>query len=117
MPPPKDLIVPGDGELTIEQMQEIAEGGRDAFERCYRAAFEYAPELWGRINMRYHVDEHGRLVGVYQKGSRFPDKRVSQCILREARKLSAVRPKGGEIRFFAPIRLHTDRADTRQPEP
>jgi hypothetical protein len=109
-PPPDELIVPGDGEMPIEEMQKGVEAGMPAFEACYRAAFAYAPELWGRILMRYHVNEHGTLKGVYEWGSYFPDKRVSQCILRHARRLTFPRPSAGEIRFFVPLRLSSDRS-------
>lgn len=112
MPPPEEEIVPGEGTLPLEAMTAGVEAGREAFEACYRAAFDYAPGVWGRIILRFHVTEHGKLDGAFEAGSRFPDARVQQCILHAARKLSFPKPEGGDIRFMVPIRLWTDRADT-----
>ncbi len=110
MPPPKDLIVPGDGTMTLEDMRKGAEAGRDAFEKCYRAAFAYAPALWGRMRLRFHVTDRGKLEGVYESGSSFPDARVQQCVLRAARTLRFPKPDGGDIRFFVPIRFSTNKS-------
>jgi hypothetical protein len=109
-PPEEETKKPGDGEMPLEEMQKGVQAGEPAFEACYREAFEYAPGLWGRLLMRFHVNEHGTLKGVYQWGTYFPDARVSQCILRQARKLKFPKPKGGDIRFVVPLRLFTDRS-------
>lgn len=115
MPPPEDEIKPGDGTMPLEEMKAGVEAGREAFEACYRAAFDYAPGLWGRIILRFHVTEHGKLDEAFEAGSRFPDARVQQCILHAARELRFPKPEGGDIRFLVPIRLWTDRADTARP--
>lgn len=112
MPPPEEEIKPGDGTLPLEEMKAGVDEGREAFEACYRAAFDYAPGLWGRIILRFHVTEHGKLDEAFEAGSRFPDARVQQCILHAARKLRFPKPEGGDIRFLVPIRLWTDRAET-----
>jgi len=112
MPPPDDLIVPGDGQLAIEHIQQVVEAALPELEGCYRAAWEYAPELWGRMLLRFHVNEHGTLAGVFEWGSRFPDARMQQCVLHAARKLKFSRPKNGEIRFFVPLRFSSEQADT-----
>lgn len=110
MPPPDDLIVPGEGQLPIEKMRAGVEPGLGAFEACYRAAFVYAPQLWGRVLMRFHLTEKGVLDEVFEAGSYFPDARVQQCILRAARKLKFARPKDGDIRFLVPLRLSSSRS-------
>ena len=112
MPPPEDLIIPGDGELPIEAMRAGVEAGLPEIEKCYQSAFEYAPGLWGRILLRFHLTERGVLDEAFPAGSRFPDARVQQCVLHAARRFQFSRPKGGEIRFVVPLRLFTDRADT-----
>jgi hypothetical protein len=111
MPPPKDAIEPGRGQLSAEQMHAGVTAGLSAFEACFRTGLEYAPELWGRIPIRFHVTEQGRLDEAFDAGGRFPDARVRQCVLREARKLRFPKPKGGDLRFVVPVRLWTDRAD------
>lgn len=120
MPPPEDLIVPGDGELPVEKMRAGVEAGRSAFETCYRAAFDYAPRLWGRVVIRFHVTDKGVLDEAFEAGSHFPDARVQQCILRAARKLKFSRPKDGDVRFLAPLRLSNSRSvigDPNAPKP
>jgi hypothetical protein len=112
MPPPADLIVPGEGELSHELMHAPIEAALPAIETCYRAAFDYAPGLWGRIVIRFHVTADGKLAGAFEGGSRFPDKRVRQCILRAVRSLRFTAPQGGDIRFLVPLRLSNPKADT-----
>jgi hypothetical protein len=87
-----------------------AELGRAAFEGCYRAALEYAPELWGRVPIRFHVTRKGLVDEAFDDGGRLPDARLRQCILRAARKLQFPAPRGGDLRFVVPLRMSTDRA-------
>ncbi|MEM1031062.1 MAG: AgmX/PglI C-terminal domain-containing protein [Myxococcota bacterium] len=117
MPPPKDLIVPGDGTLSLEAMRAGVEAGRDAILECYRAAFAYAPGLWGRIILRFAVSARGATTEAFEAGSRFPDARTTQCIVRAARNFAFSRPDGGDIRFVVPIRLWREGADVARPDP
>jgi hypothetical protein len=110
MPPPEEEAVPGDGTLDLEAMRAGVESGRAALETCYRAGLAYAPALWGRLLVRFHLTDRGVLDEAFEAGSRFPDPRTRQCLLRELRKLKFPRPAGGEIRFVVPIRFYTDRA-------
>ena len=78
---------------------------------CYRAAFSYAPELWGRILIRFHLTEKGRVDEAFEdEETKFPDPRVRQCVIREARKLKFARPKEGDLRFMVPLRLWNSRS-------
>jgi hypothetical protein len=110
MPPPEDLIVPGDGTLPSEAMAKGARAGMPELEACYRAAFSYAPALWGRILIRFHLTDQGKLDEAFEAGTQFPDARVSQCVVRAARKLKFDKPEGGEIRFVVGLRFHSDRS-------
>jgi hypothetical protein len=116
LPPPEDLIVPGDGEMAIEDMRAGVEAGREMFDACYRAAFVYAPALWGRIVIRFHVTDRGKLDEAFEAGSYFPAARVRQCVVQAARKLKFPRPKNGDIRFFAPIRFSNSRSVIGNPD-
>jgi hypothetical protein len=110
MPPPPALIVPGDGELSPEAIRAVVEAAFPTFEACYRPALEYAPKLWGRLGIRFHVTEKGKTDEAFEVESRFPDERVSLCVLRAARKLSFPKPAGGDIRFIVPLRFRSDRS-------
>ncbi len=110
VPPPASLVVPGDGELTPEAIRAVVEAALPTFEACYRPALEYAPELWGRLGIRFHVTEKGKTDEAFEVESRFPDERVTLCALRAARKLTFPRPAGGDMRFVVPLRFRTDRA-------
>jgi hypothetical protein len=110
MPPPEELLIPGDGKLTLEAMDTAVRAGVPAFEDCYRAAFAYAPGLWGRMLVRFHLTERGKLDEAFEAGTHFPDERVSQCVLHAARKLRFPKPDGGEIRFVAALRFFSDRS-------
>lgn len=110
VPPPASLIVPGDGEIPPDAVRAVVEGALPAFDACYRAALEYAPELWGRLGIRFHVTEKGQTDEAFEVESRFPDERVTLCVLGAARKLTFPKPAGGDVRFIVPLRFHSDRS-------
>jgi hypothetical protein len=117
VPPPDELLLAGKGKLEVAAMRRGVEAGVAQFEACYRAAFDYAPGLWGRIAIRFHLTEHGTLDEAFQVESRFPDVRVSQCVLRAARKLRFDAPKEGDIRFVVALRLWSIHASTAPGDP
>ncbi|MBM4356886.1 MAG: AgmX/PglI C-terminal domain-containing protein [Deltaproteobacteria bacterium] len=111
MPPPEDRLVPGDGQLPVAAMESGVRAGLPAFEACYRDALVRAPELWGRIVLRFHLTARGKLDEVFQSGTAFPDPRVAQCVVRAARSLSFPKPQGGDLRFLVGLRLSSDRSE------
>lgn len=110
MPPPLRLITPGDGILDGEAVRAVMTAALPDLERCYRPALAYAPELWGRLGIRFHLTEKGKLDEAFEVESQFPDERVSLCVLRVARKLKFPRMDGGEIRFVVPLRFGAEPA-------
>lgn len=110
MPPPASLITPGDGVLAPDAIRAVIEAALPRFEACYRPALAYAPELWGRLGLRFHVTEKGATDEVFEVESRFPDQRVSLCVLRAARALRFPKPAGGDLRFIVPLRFRSDRS-------
>jgi hypothetical protein len=116
MPPPEELIVPGDGFLSPTAMRDGLRPAEPEFEACYRRALERAPGLWGRILVRFHVTERGKVDEAFQAGTQFPDPRMSQCVLRAARRLSFSKPEGGELRFVFGLRFSSDRSRHELPD-
>ena len=110
VPPPPQLIVAGEGELTPAEMGAAVEAARPSLMGCFEAAQAYAPELWGRLGLRFHVDEKGKADEVFEAESRFPDERVSLCVLRAARQIAFPKPRGGDLRFVVPLRFWSDRS-------
>jgi hypothetical protein len=110
MPPPPSLITPGDGTLDVEAVRAVVTAALPDLEGCYRPALAYAPELWGRLGIRFHLTEKGKLDEAFEVESQFPDERVSLCVLRAARKLKFPRMDGGEIRFVVPLRFGAEPA-------
>jgi hypothetical protein len=117
VPPPPSLVVPGEGELSPEAIRAVVEAALPAFEACYRPALEYAPELWGRLGVRFHVTEKGQTDEAFEVESRFPDERVSLCVLRAARKLAFPRPANGDLRFVVPLRFGVEKPPAAAPAP
>ncbi len=105
MPPPPSLITPGEGTFDVEAVRATMTEALPDLEACYRPALAYAPELWGRLGIRFHLTEKGKLDEAFEVESRFPDERVSLCVLRAARKLKFPKAVGGEIRFVVPLRF------------
>lgn len=108
--PPASLIVAGEGTLTPEEIGAVVEARRSVFEACYREALSYAPGLWGRLGIRFHVTEKGKTDEAFEVESRFPDERVSLCVLRAARQLTFPLPAGGDMRFVVPLRFWSDKS-------
>ena len=115
MPPPEELLVPGDGTLSLQAMTKGVEAGRSDIEACYRAAFAYAPGLWGRLLLRFHLTARGKLDEVFEAGTQFPDTHVSQCVVHAARTWRFPKPQGGELRFVVGLRLQSDRSKHELP--
>jgi hypothetical protein len=116
MPPPPSLITPGDGALDVEAVRAVVTAALPDLEACYRPALAYAPELWGRLAIRFHVTEKGKLDEAFEVESQFPDERVSLCVLRAARKLKFPKAEGGEIRFVVPLRFGMEPAAPAAPD-
>ena len=93
----------------------MVEAALPTFEACYQAALGYAPELWGRLGIRFHVTEKGQTDEAFEVESQFPDERVTLCVLRAARKLRFPRPSGGDLRFVVPLRFRTERSPSASP--
>ncbi|MCC6559370.1 MAG: energy transducer TonB [Polyangiaceae bacterium] len=103
--PPPGAIVPGDGSLAPAAITSAAAAAMPAWRSCYEQGLAGAPELWGRIAVRFHVTADGRADEAFEAGSSFPDERVARCVLRAARALTFPAPEGGDLRFVLPIRL------------
>lgn len=116
MPPPQDELVPGDGAIDRAQIHRVVSLAVPQLEICYRRALLYRPELWGRLVLRFHVTDKGKLDEVFEEESRFPEAPTLHCVLDQARELSFPRPTGGDVRFVVPIRLWNERAPTAPPE-
>ncbi|MSP25663.1 MAG: AgmX/PglI C-terminal domain-containing protein [Myxococcales bacterium] len=108
MPPPTELIVPGDGQLAPEKILAVVDAALPRIEACFAAALAYAPGLWGRMLLRMHLSEQGKLDEVFEAGTQFPDPRTSQCVVHAARKLKFPKPEGGELRFVVGLRFFSD---------
>jgi hypothetical protein len=108
VPPPPALVVPGEGEVPVGAIRAVIEAALPTFEACYRPALAYAPELWGRLGIRFHVTEDGKTDEAFEVESRFPDERVTLCALRAARRLAFPKPEGGDLRFVVPLRFGSE---------
>jgi hypothetical protein len=110
IPPPPSQITPGAGTLPQDVIRGVMLAALPSFEACYRPALSYAPELWGRLAIRFHLTDSGKLDEAFEVESRFPDERVTLCVLHAARALEFPKPAGGEMRFVAALRFWSDRA-------
>lgn len=112
--PPPSVLAPGPGELDPEVIAAVAAEALPAWRACYEAALATAPALWGRLAIRFHVTEHGAVDEAFEVESRFPDERMTRCVLRRARALTFPAPEGGDLRFVVPLRFSPDAHDPEQ---
>ncbi|WP_437958855.1 AgmX/PglI C-terminal domain-containing protein [Sorangium sp. So ce119] len=106
--PPPSVLAPGTGELQPEAIAAAAAEALPAWRSCYEAALAGAPALWGRLAIRFHVTDSGAVDEAFEVESRFPDERLTRCVLRRARALTFPAPEGGDLRVVVPLRLSPD---------
>ncbi|WP_437653869.1 AgmX/PglI C-terminal domain-containing protein [Sorangium sp. So ce1182] len=106
--PPPSVLAPGPGDLGPEAISAAAAEALPAWRSCYEAALAGAPELWGRLAIRFHVTDSGAVDEAFEVESRFPDERLTRCVLRRARAMTFQAPAGGDLRFVMPLRLSPD---------
>ncbi len=105
LPPAADLILPGSGRLDPELARAAFAAAEPALVACFAASRAEDPGLWGRIAVRVHVAADGRVDEAFEAESRFPDPRVTACVLRAARGLVLPSPIGGDLRAIVPLRF------------
>ncbi|WP_437725403.1 AgmX/PglI C-terminal domain-containing protein [Sorangium sp. So ce861] len=106
--PPPSVLAPGPGELRPDAIEAAVAEAMPAFRSCYEAALAGAPALWGRLAVRFHVTDTGAVDEAFEVESRFPDERLTRCVLRRARALTFPAPEGGDLRFVVPLRFSPD---------
>ncbi|WP_437486470.1 AgmX/PglI C-terminal domain-containing protein [Sorangium sp. So ce1014] len=106
--PPPSVLAPGPGELRPDAISAAVADALPAWRSCYEAALAGAPALWGRLAIRFHVTDSGAVDEAFEAESRFPDERLTRCVLRRARALTFPAPEGGDLRFVVPLRLSPD---------
>jgi hypothetical protein len=105
LPPAPDAIVPGPGRLDVDATRAALGGATPALAACFAAGRAEDPGLWGRLAVRVHVGADGRVDEAFEVESRFPDPRVTACVLRAARGLALPPPAGGDFRAILPLRF------------
>ncbi|WP_437814771.1 AgmX/PglI C-terminal domain-containing protein [Sorangium sp. So ce1078] len=103
--PPPSVLAPGPGELQPDAISAAVAEALPAWRGCYGAALAGAPALWGRLAIRFHVTDSGAVDEAFEVESRFPDERLTRCVLRRARALTFPAPEGGDLRFVVPLRF------------
>ncbi|WP_437897775.1 AgmX/PglI C-terminal domain-containing protein [Sorangium sp. So ce124] len=103
--PPPSVLAPGPGELGPDAISAALAEALPAWRSCYEEALAGAPALWGRLAIRFHVTDSGAVDEAFEAESRFPDERLTRCVLRRARALTFPAPEGGDLRFVAPLRF------------
>jgi len=105
-PPPGVDVERGPGSLRHEPVAEALSTQLGGFHACYEEALaSYAPELWGRLAIRVHVDASGVVDEAFQVESSFPDEHVVRCALKHAHTLQLPAPEGGDVRWVLALRL------------
>ncbi|WP_437906956.1 AgmX/PglI C-terminal domain-containing protein [Sorangium sp. So ce327] len=106
--PPPSVLAPGPGELPPDAISAALAEALPAWRSCYEEALAGAPALWGRLAIRFHVTDSGAVDEAFEAESRFPDERLTRCVLRRARALTFPAPEGGDLRFVVPLRFSPD---------
>ena len=111
-PAPSDpaLALPLDSSAISAALEQE----RDAFADCHAAGLARDPGLWGRLQVRLRIDAKGAVQRAQEAESRFPDGKVSSCVLGRLKAIRfPIRP-GHASEFDVALRL--GRVPERSPD-
>jgi hypothetical protein len=103
--PPDGAIVENPGRLDVVAVERATAAVTGDIAECYTAALERDAGLWGRVELRVELDEHGRARKVAENESRFPDREVVRCAVSALKKVAFPVPKDGPLALIYAIRL------------
>lgn len=93
-----------------------ASARRAEFERCYTEGLTRTPGLWGRAELHLDIDANGRATSVEERGSRFPDTSVRECVSKVLERVP-FEAAGTAFRVVVPIRFGQPPAPATPPAP
>lgn len=84
-----------DGSLPPELVQQTVDKASDEFDVCFQRTMRERPELSGRLDLDFLIDEGGLVAGV--KGSADLPDSIVDCIVNVFRGLQFPSPREGTV--------------------
>jgi TonB family protein len=92
------------GRLPPEVIQKTIREHYDLFRKCYEAGLGRDRNLCGRVQVRFVIDEDGRVPSVQvNEGTNLTDCEAVQCIKKRYLELQFPKPEGGIVTVVYPI--------------
>ncbi len=102
---PPDDTWENPGQLDRAAIDKNVAPALEHIRKCYAKGLHDDPQLWGRLAIRVDLDENGRVLGVSEHDSRFPDRRVSRCVVSAIRRVSFGPARAGKLSFVLGFRF------------
>ena len=83
------------GSLDRSVIQRVMRRNQSAVRRCYERELQRAPNLAGRVTVRFEIAPTGRVASAQVAGDTLGNAGVSECIVREVRRWVFPQPEGG----------------------
>ena len=91
------------GRLPPEVIQRIVRQNFGRLRLCYETGLRKAPDLHGRVAVKFVIDRAGSVTSAADGGSDLPDATVVACIVRAFGSLSFPQPEGGIVTVVYPF--------------
>ena len=93
----KEPIV-GMGSLAKEDITSAIRKDLPAIRACYENALKRSPKLEGKLSVKFAIGEDGKVRSAEDASDeKFPDAKVTQCVLGRVRALRFPKPVGGGV--------------------
>ncbi len=83
------------GSLSRDVIQRMVRVNVGRIRQCYEHALQKAPNLTGRVSIRFVIGPTGKVVQASDSGSTLGDPGVIACVLAAVRRISFPSPTGG----------------------
>jgi outer membrane biosynthesis protein TonB len=91
------------GRLSTDVVQRIIRQNLGRFRMCYDAARARAPQLEGRVSLRFVIGRDGSVTNVSDGGSDVNDPSLVACVKSAYSGLSFPQPEGGIVTVVSPL--------------
>ena len=95
-PPKSGALLVGSGGMAKEAIAQAVRGARNEVQFCYERELQKSPQLEGKITVKFVIGADGNVKSANDDSDvKFPNPKVTGCLLSVVRKLKFPSPNGG----------------------
>lgn len=85
------------GSIDREAIRRVIRDNRKLFENCYNQALRRNSDSYGKVEIKWHIEERGRATNSVVKSNTVGDKQMGECLARVIRGLTFPEPPPDQI--------------------